>query len=595
MPRLDPLGDLRRTHYCGDVRANDVGREVVLCGWVRKRRDHGGVIFVDLRDRSGIAQVVFKPDSAPAAHERAQAVRSEFVLAVRGRLARRDPDVVNANLPTGEVEVVAEEVRILNTATTPPFAVEDDVEIDEAVRLKYRIHDLRRPVMQKRLFIRHKLAQSLRATCHERGLVEIETPILARATPEGARDFLVPSRVHHGSFYALPQSPQIMKQMLMVAGFDGYFQIARCFRDEDQRADRQLEFTQLDLELSFVRVEDVLELLEEITVRAFRDVLGVELRRPFERVSYRDAMLRYGSDKPERRIKLELVELSDVVAQTEFKVFAGALASGGVVRALPVPDADSLSRSELDKLSEMARGFGAKGLAWARIQPDGSWQSPIAKFLSDAERDAIGKRAGLLPGHVILFGADREKIVCDVLGRIRLELGAKLGRFDGRAWDPHFVVGFPLFEETDDGKLTYMHMPFVAPLETEIPKLDSDPKNVEATHYDLVLNGVELGSGSLRNHRSDLQLKILSIMGYSEEEARARFGFMLDALDTGAPPHGGFAFGFDRFALMLAGGESLRDVLAFPKTQRAQDLFMESPTPVEPAQLKELGLRLRGD
>jgi len=595
MPRLDPLGDLRRTHYCGDVRASDVGREVVLCGWVRKRRDHGGVIFVDLRDRSGIAQVVFKPDSAPAAHERAQAVRSEFVLAVRGRLARRDPDVVNANLPTGEVEVVAEEVRILNTATTPPFAVEDDVEIDEAVRLKYRIHDLRRPVMQKRLFIRHKLAQSLRATCHERGLVEIETPILARATPEGARDFLVPSRVHHGSFYALPQSPQIMKQMLMVAGFDGYFQIARCFRDEDQRADRQLEFTQLDLELSFVRVEDVLELLEEITVRAFRDVLGVELRRPFERVSYRDAMLRYGSDKPERRIKLELVELSDVVAQTEFKVFAGALASGGVVRALPVPDADSLSRSELDKLSEMARGFGAKGLAWARIQPDGSWQSPIAKFLSDAERDAIGKRAGLLPGHVILFGADREKIVCDVLGRIRLELGAKLGRFDGRAWDPHFVVGFPLFEETDDGKLTYMHMPFVAPLETEIPKLDSDPKNVEATHYDLVLNGVELGSGSLRNHRSDLQLKILSIMGYSEEEARARFGFMLDALDTGAPPHGGFAFGFDRFALMLAGGESLRDVLAFPKTQRAQDLFMESPTPVEPAQLKELGLRLRGD
>jgi aspartyl-tRNA synthetase len=595
MPQLDPLGDLRRTHFCGDVRASDVGREVVLCGWVRKRRDHGGVIFVDLRDRSGIAQVVFKPDSAPAAHEHAQAVRSEFVLAVRGRLARRDPEAVNRNLPTGEVEVVAEEVRILNTATTPPFAVEDDVEIDEAVRLKYRIHDLRRPVMQKRLFIRHKLAQSMRATCHDRGLVEIETPILARATPEGARDFLVPSRVHHGSFYALPQSPQIMKQMLMVAGFDGYFQIARCFRDEDQRADRQLEFTQLDLELSFVRVQDVLELLEEITARAFRDVLGVELERPFPRVSYRDAMLRYGSDKPERRIKLELAELSDVVAQSEFKVFAGALASGGVVRALPVPDADSLSRSELDKLSEVARGFGAKGLAWARIQPDGSWQSPIAKFLSDAEREAIGKRAGLKPGHVILFGADREKIVCDVLGRIRLELGAKLGRFDGRAWDPHFVIGFPLFEETDDGKLTYMHMPFVAPLESEIPKLDSDPKSVEATHYDLVLNGVELGSGSLRNHRSDLQLKILSIMGYSEEEARARFGFMLDALDTGAPPHGGFAFGFDRFALMLAGGESLRDVLAFPKTQRAQDLFMESPTPVEPAQLKELGLRLRGD
>jgi aspartyl-tRNA synthetase len=577
------------------VRASDVGREIVLCGWVRKRRDHGGVIFVDLRDRTGIAQVVIKPDSAPQAHERAQAVRSEFVLAVRGRLERREQDAANPNLPTGEVELVAQELRILNSASTPPFAIEDDAEIDDGVRLQYRIHDLRRPIMQKRLFVRHKLAQSLRASCDARGLVEIETPILARATPEGSRDFLVPSRVHHGSFYALPQSPQIMKQMLMVAGFDGYFQIARCFRDEDQRADRQLEFTQLDLEMSFVGVEDVLELLEHITVRAFRDVLGVELERPFPRLPHAEAMLRYGSDKPERRIALELVELSDTLANTEFKVFAGALASGGVVRGLPVPDADALSRSELDRLNDLARGFGAKGLAWARIQPDGSWQSPIAKFLSDAERVAIAKRAGLRPGHVILFGADREKLVCDVLGRIRLELGAKLGRWDGRAWDPHFVVGFPLFEETDDGKLTYMHMPFVAPLESEIEKLDTDPKSVVATHYDLVVNGVELGSGSLRNHRSDLQLKILSIMGYSEQEARERFGFMLDALDTGAPPHGGFAFGMDRFALMLAGGDSLRDVLAFPKTQRAQDLLMESPTPVDAAQLKELGLLLRGD
>ncbi|MFI5317023.1 MAG: aspartate--tRNA ligase [Myxococcota bacterium] len=595
MLRLDPLGDLRRTHFCGDLRASDVGREVVLFGWARKRRDHGGVIFVDLRDRTGLAQVVFKPDSAPAAHERAQAVRSEFVLAVRGRLARRDGDAVNPNLPTGEVELVAEELRILNSASTPPFAVEDDVEIDEAVRLEHRIHDLRRPIMQKRLWARHRLCQSLRESCSGRGLIEIETPILARATPEGARDFLVPSRVHHGSFFALPQSPQIMKQMLMVAGFDGYFQIARCFRDEDQRADRQLEFTQLDLEMSFVRVEDVLELLEHITVRAFREVLGVELERPFPRVSWGDAMLRYGSDKPERRIRLELVELSDVVAKTEFKVFAGALAAGGVVRALPIPDAESLSRSDLDKLNDMARGFGAKGLAWARINPDGSWQSPIAKFLSDAERAGIGARAGLRPGHVVLFGADRQSVVCDVLGRIRLELGAKLGRFDGRVWDPHFVVGFPLFEETADGKLTYMHMPFVAPLESEIAKLDSDPRSVLATHYDLVLNGVELGSGSLRNHRSDVQRKILSIMGYTESESRERFGFMLDALDTGAPPHGGFAFGLDRFALMLAGGDSLRDVLAFPKTQRAQDLFMGSPTAVEPAQLKELGVRLSGD
>ncbi|MEX2204994.1 MAG: aspartate--tRNA ligase, partial [Myxococcota bacterium] len=406
-------------------------------------------------------------------------------------------------------------------------------------------------------------------------------------------DFLVPSRVQHGNFYALPQSPQIMKQMLMVAGFDGYFQIARCFRDEDQRADRQLEFTQLDLELSFVGVDDVLDLLEFLTVRAYRDVLGVELERPFDRVSWADAMARYGSDKPERRIALQIVELSDLLARSEFKVFAGALSSGGVVRGLPIHDAAALTRSELDRLNEQARTFGAKGLAWVRVADDGSWQSPIAKFLSDDEKAAIGKRAGLRPGSVILFGADREKVVCDVLGRLRLELGQKLGRYDGRAWDPHFVVDFPLFEEGDDGKLTYMHMPFVAPLETEIEKLDTDPKSVIATHYDLVMNGVELGSGSLRNHRSDLQLKILAIMGYSEPEARQRFGFMLDALDTGAPPHGGFAFGFDRFALMLAGGESLRDVIAFPKTQRAQDSFMESPSPVEPGQLKELGLRLR--
>jgi aspartyl-tRNA synthetase len=590
---LDPLGDLRRTHFCGDVRPSDVGREIVLCGWVRKRRDHGGVIFVDLRDRTGLAQVVFKPDTEPAAHEKAQAVRAEWVLLVRGVLARRDADAANPNLPTGEVELVAHEVRILNTATTPPFEIEDDVVLDESSRMKYRIHELRRPVMQKRLQVRHTLAQSLRAGCSERGLLEIETPILARATPEGARDFLVPSRMQHGSFYALPQSPQIMKQMLMVAGFDGYFQLARCFRDEDQRADRQLEFTQLDLEMSFVGVDDVLDLLEFLTVRAWRDVLDVELARPFDRVTWADAMARYGSDKPERRIALEIVELSDLLASSDFKVFAGALASGGVVRGLPIHDAASLSRSELDRLNEQARSLGAKGLAWVRVSEDGSWQSPIAKFLRDDEKAAIAKRAGLRPGSVILFGADREKVVCDVLGRLRLELGQKLGRFDGRAWDPHFVVGFPLFEEGDDGKLTYMHMPFVAPLETEIAKLDSDPKSVIATHYDLVVNGVELGSGSLRNHRSDLQLKILAIMGYSEQEARARFGFMLDALDAGAPPHGGFAFGFDRFALMLAGGDSLRDVIAFPKTQRAQDSFMESPSSVDDGQLKELGLRLR--
>ncbi len=564
-----------------------------MTGWVHRRRDHGGVIFADLRDRSGLAQVVFKPDHVPEAHDKAQALRSEFVIAVRGRLEPRAGDAINPRLPTGEVELVADELRILNTASTPPFPIEDDTPVDEAVRLRHRVHDLRRPLMQRRLQVRHEVLQSFRGSCTDLGFTEIETPTLARATPEGARDFLVPSRLHPGRVFALPQSPQIMKQMLMVAGFDRYFQIARCFRDEDQRADRQLEFTQLDLEMSFVGEEDVIEVLEEITVRAYREVLDVELPRPFPRVSYDEVMARYGSDRPDRRIQLELVDLSEAVESSDFKVFSGAVKSGGVVKGLPISDASKLSRSDIDRMGDQAIEWGAKGLAWVRVQDDGTWQSPIAKFLSDAEKEQITKLAALEPGHVILFGADRESVVHDVLGRLRLEVGEKLGRSDGRDWDPLFVVGFPLFEADEKGKLNYMHMPFVAPDEDDIPLLDSDPIRVRATHYDLVINGVEMGSGSLRNHRVDLQLKILELLGYPEEEARSRFGFMLEALGTGAPPHGGFAFGLDRFCLMLAGGESLRDVIAFPKTQRAQDLFMESPSPAEPDQLREVGLRLR--
>jgi aspartyl-tRNA synthetase len=592
--RLDPLGELRRSAWCGELRGSDAGREVVLCGWSHRRRDHGGVIFVDLRDRTGLAQVVFKPDTAADAHRRAERIRNEYVLAVRGRIAPRSEDAVNPKLPSGEIEVIASEVRILNTASPPPFSFDEESGIEEATRLRYRIHDLRRPEMQGRLRIRHHLHQSLRATCASLGMLEIETPILTRATPEGARDFLVPSRLQPGSFYALPQSPQLIKQLLMVAGFDRYFQIARCFRDEDQRADRQLEFSQLDLELSYVGVDDVLAVLEEIIVRAFRDVLQVELARPFPRVSFDESMARYGSDKPDTRIQLELVDLSETLAGSEFKVFRSALESGGVVRALPVPKADELSRGDLDRLVSRAQEWGAKGMAWIRVQADGGWQSPIAKFLNDAEREAITRAAGLRPGHLIFFMADRAALAADVLGRLRLELGQRLRRVDGRAWAPLFVVDFPLFElDPHSGKLTYMHMPFVAPHEDDIERIGHDPLAVRATHYDAVLNGVELGSGSLRNHRSDVQLAILRALGYPEEEARERFGFLLEALETGAPPHGGFAFGLDRFALLLAGGESLRDVIAFPKTQRGQDLFMASPSSVDAAQLAELGIRVK--
>jgi aspartyl-tRNA synthetase len=591
--RLDPLGKLRRTHTCGAPRASDAGREAVLCGWVHRRRDHGGVVFVDLRDRTGLCQVVFKPDTAPAAHERAQELRGEFVVAVRGRFEPRDKEAINPTLGTGEVELVATELRVLNSSETPPFAIEDDTLVDEAVRLRHRIHDLRRPIMQRRLEVRHELMQSMRRVCTELGMLEIETPMLARATPEGARDFLVPSRMHPGEFYALPQSPQIIKQLLMVAGFDRYFQIARCFRDEDQRADRQLEFTQLDLELSFVGVDDVLEVLEEITARAWRDVLGVELQRPFPRLAWSEAMLRYGSDRPDTRIELELVDLSDAVSSSEFKVFADVVRKGGVVRALPIPDADAISRSELDRLVDQTREWGAKGMAWVRVAADGTWQSPIAKYLADAERARISERAALRPGHLLLFIADRAPLAADVLGRLRVELGARLGRSDGRPWAPLLVVDFPLFEEDGEGGLRYMHQPFVAPLEEDEPLISTTPLEVRGTHYDVVVNGVELGSGSLRNHRSDVQLEILGLLGYSEERAREDFGFLLEALDSGAPPHGGFAFGLDRFSLLLSGGDSLRDVLAFPKTQRAQDLFMQAPSPVSEEQLRELHVRVR--
>ena len=590
---LDQMGSLRRSHTCGAVSVADVGSEVIVVGWVQRRRDHGGVIFIDLRDHQGLVQVVFRPEESAESHERAGEIRSEYVILARGTVQRRTPDTVNPKMATGEIEVVAQEVRLLNRATPPPFPLEDNPGVDESTRMRYRIHDLRRAPLQRNLRIRHELYQATRRILCGRDFLEIETPMLAKSTPEGARDFLVPSRLQPGEFYALPQSPQLMKQLLMVAGLDRYFQIVRCFRDEDQRADRQLEFTQIDLEMSFVGVEDVLDVLEELTVGVFAEVIGVEIQRPFARISYAEAMARFGSDRPDTRIQLELVDLSEAFRESGFRAFRSVVDAGGIVKCLPIHDAQELGRGAVDRLEKFVKKeLGAKGLAWIRVGEDGSWQSPIVKFFSDAERAAIMQKTDARPGSLLFFQADEADRANGVLSRLRTDLGRQLGRVDDRPWDVLFVVDFPVFQRDDDGGLTYVHQPFVAPVEEDIPLLATDPEKVRGTHYDVVVNGVELGSGSLRNHRSDIQRRILEIMGYSKETAEARFGFLFNALDSGAPPHGGFAFGLDRWVMVLAGVDNLRDVIAFPKTQRGQDLLMDAPTVVEPEQLEELRLRL---
>ncbi len=582
---------LRRTHAAREIVPELIGREVVLTGWVHRRRDHGGVIFVDLRDRGEIVQVVFKPELSSETHARAGELRSEYVILVRGEVRRRSDDTINPKMATGEVEVDVLELRILNRATPPPFPIEDEIDADESTRLRHRIHDLRRGPLRRALTLRHNLYQSVRRTLTQRGFLEIETPFLSKSTPEGARDFLVPSRLQHGEFYALPQSPQVMKQLLMIAGFDRYFQIVRCFRDEDQRADRQLEFTQIDLEMSFTDVEEVLGVLEEITVRGSADAAGIELTAPFRRISYADAMARYGSDKPDTRVLLELIDVTDVFRESGFRAFRANVDAGGIVKCLPIHDAAELGRGAIDRLEKFVKKeLGAKGLAWIRVNDDGSWQSPIVKFFSESEKAAIAAATEARPGSLIFFQADAAPRANGILSRLREDLGRQLGRVEDRPWDVLFVVDFPLFEPDDDGRLTYVHQPFVAPVEADIPLLDSEPERARGTHYDVVLNGVELGSGSLRNHRSDVQRKIFEIMGYSKEESEARFGFLLNALDSGAPPHGGFAFGYDRWAMLLAGLDNLRDVIAFPKTQRGQDLLMDAPTRVGPEQLSELGI-----
>ena len=578
-----------RTHYCGELSAALVERTVTLCGWAHRRRDHGGVIFVDLRDREGLAQVVFDPDR-PEAFAIAERVRGEFVLRVAGRVRRRPQGTVNPDLASGEVEVLAHEVEILNPSVPPPFQI-DEENLNETTRLAHRVLDLRREPMQKNLKLRYRTAMAVRSYLDAHGFIDIETPMLTRSTPEGARDYLVPSRVHPGEFYALPQSPQLFKQLLMVAGYDRYYQIVKCFRDEDLRADRQPEFTQIDIETSFLEEAAIQALMEGLVREVFRNVLGVDLPDPFPRITHAEALARYGVDKPDLRVPLELTELTDLMKDTEFKVFRQAAEMpGGRVAALKV--SAELTRKEIDDLTPFVAAYGAKGLAYIKVNPDGL-QSPIVKFLAKDLLDRIVSRTGAKPGDLIFFGADKAKIVNDALGALRRKLGHDKGLAE-KGWRPLWVVDFPMFEwDGEEKRWSAMHHPFTAPKDGHEDLLASDPARALSKGYDMVLNGWEIGGGSVRIHRAEVQAKVFRALGISEDEARDKFGFLLDNLQYGAPPHGGIAFGLDRMVALMAGAESIRDVIAFPKTQRAQDLLVRAPSPVDEKQLRELGLRLR--
>lgn len=583
---------MQRSHQCGTLTTEHIGQTVTLNGWVQTRRDLGGVLFIDLRDRSGIVQIVFNPDYSGEALKIADRVRSEYVLAVTGTVVKRDEETVNPNLPTGLIEVQITEIEVLNASKTPPFFIEDGIEVDESLRLKYRYMDLRRPEMQETLRLRSKAAKVFRDFLDEKEFIEVETPILTKSTPEGARDYLVPSRVHEGEFFALPQSPQVYKQLLMVGGLERYYQIARCFRDEDLRADRQPEFTQVDIETSFLQQDELLPMMEDLMVKLFRETKGVEIETPFQRITYADAMGKYGSDKPDLRFGMELVELNDIVATSGVKVFASVIEKGGEVKCLNAKGCGTWTRKEIDDLGPYAARYGAKGLAWIQVK-EGEFKGPIVKFMSPEEIEAIRERTGAEGGDLLLFSADNKKVVADVLGALRLKIGRQLGLIDDNKFKFAWVVDFPLLGyDEDEKRYVAEHHPFTRPKEEDLHLFETDPGQIRAQAYDLVLNGYEVGGGSMRIYKRDVQEKMFAALGLSTEEAYDKFGFLLDAFEYGTPPHGGIAFGFDRLVMLLAGRNNLRETIAFPKTASSTDLLMNAPSEVDTKQLEQLHIRV---
>jgi aspartyl-tRNA synthetase len=586
------MSPLKRTHYCGLVTKKNSGATVVLMGWVARRRDHGGVIFVDLRDRTGTAQVVFNPDHHKECHEAAHRLRSEFVIGVTGVVRPRPEGMVNPQIPTGEIEVLVDELVIYNEAELPPFMIDEYVNVAENLRLKYRYLDLRRPEMQKNLMLRHRAAMNIRNHLSQEGFLDIETPFLTKSTPEGARDYLVPSRVNPGKFYALPQSPQIFKQILMVSGFDRYFQIIKCFRDEDLRADRQPEFTQVDIEMSFVDMDDIIAMTERLITNLFKEIMGIDLKAPFARITYQEARNKYGIDKPDLRFGLPLCDLTDELGSAGFKVFSEAVANGGIVKALRVPASDALTRKELDDTVAFAQGRGAKGLAWARVTENG-WQSPIAKFLTPEQIAAVQKKTGAVVKDTLFFMADDPDVADDVLANLRLKMGERFGLIDKDAFSFVWVVDFPLFEySAEEKRYVSKHHPFTSPMEDDLDLLGTEPQRARAKAYDIVLNGNEIGGGSIRIFNPAVQRRLFSALGISDAEAQEKFGFLIEALSYGAPPHGGIALGFDRLVMLMCGAESIRDVIAFPKTQKVTCLMSGAPDSVDKKQLKELSIKV---
>ena len=581
-----------KSHHCGKLSKTDIGTTVTLNGWVQRRRDLGGVLFIDLRDRSGLVQIVFNPDFSGAAMEFADKARNEYVLAVRGKVVERAAETVNANLGTGEIEVQVTELEILNTAKNPPFFIEDGVETDESLRLKYRYLDLRRPEMQKTLMLRSQASKIFRDFLDENDFIDVETPILTKSSPEGARDYLVPSRVHPGEFFALPQSPQIYKQLLMVSGLERYYQIARCFRDEDLRADRQPEFTQVDIETSFMSRDQLLDLMEQLMVRLFKATTGVELATPFQRLSYADAIGKYGSDKPDLRFGLELVDVSSIAAGSGVQVFSQVVSKGGQVKALNAKGCGVWSRKEIDELGSYASRYGAKGLAWIQMK-DGEMKGPIVKFFNEEELSALKELLGAEEGDLLLFSADKSKVVADVLGALRLKIGRQLGLINDKEFKFAWVIDFPLLGYDEEAKrYVAEHHPFTRPHDDDVALFDTDPGKIRAQAYDLVLNGYEVGGGSMRIYKREVQEKMFKALGFSMEEANEQFGFLLEAFEYGTPPHGGFAYGFDRLVMLIAGRTNLRETIAFPKTASATDLLMNAPSGVSDKQLEDLSVRV---